>query len=128
MKFMNLACKGLLISASLVVTSTAIAANPFLRPEVKIIEAPTYEEDTAQQVVNPYDSNLSLEVASDDMSSNKPYRNPLLDKESVVFKVSINGVDIYYDNATGQYIEDKGELKSIDLLTSSLPELQKVNF
>lgn len=126
MKISSLVVKAVVLGGSLAVSATAIASNPFQRPEVKVVEKPDYETPQEDPVVNPYADNTSLEEISKEES--QPTINPLLKKESVVFKGSINGVDIYFDKATGQYIHDKKELETINLLSSSLPELQQVNY
>jgi hypothetical protein len=126
MKLNNLTTKSLVLSLSLLVTTIALAANPFKRPEVLVVEEPVYDSVAKNNVVNPYDQDLSLEVPSNAQFAFQD--NPSLSKESVVYKGSMNGVDIYYDTATGQYIHDKEELKKVSLLISNLPDLEEVNY
>jgi len=113
------------VALSLTLVASANASNPFKRPEVKIVEQPIYTEDAVTSVENPYAADFSLEEPTSTPAS---VGNPLLQKESVVFRGSINGVDIYFDKLTGQYIHDEKELEKVELLSSSLPDLEKVNY
>jgi hypothetical protein len=126
MKLNKLTTNGLIISLSLLVTTTALAANPFKRPDVLVVEEPVYDMVEHNEVANPYSQDMSLEVPPEPHVAFQG--NPLLNKESIVYKGSMNGVDVYYDKATGQYIHDKEDLKKINFLTSNLPELRKVNY
>ncbi len=116
--------KSSVVCCTLLLSASTLASNPFQRPEIKVVEQPVYE-DVPANFDNPYDDDLSLEEPVNEV---KPKGNPLLAKESVVYKGSINGVDVYYDKATGLYIHDKNELETVEVLTSNLPDLEKVNY
>lgn len=119
----------LLVAAFFNSVASFATTNPFVRPEIKIIEEPIYTNnpEPIPVIENPYENNMSLEVPMV-VEKMVGHKNPLLNKDSVIFKGSINGVDIYFDNSTGQYIDDKSSLEKVELLTSSLPALDKVNY
>ena len=103
--------------------TSANASNPFKRPEIKVVESPVYED------VDTFDEQIDMEVMLEEPSLPvQAQTNPLLDKESVVFKGSMNGVDVYYDKSSGLYIYDKNDMDIVAPITSSLPKLEHVNY
>lgn len=102
------------------------ANNPFQRPVIKEVKVDVEPVDVFKEPeVNPY---------ANEAPANGPnympmtHQNPLLNKESVVFRGSINGINIYYDTSTGEYINDDSTVSKITLLSADLPELEKVNY
>jgi hypothetical protein len=119
----SLFLKAAAIGVSFFMMASANASNPFKRPEIKVVDTPVYEE------VDDFDEQFDMEVMLEEPSTiAQPQTNPLLDKESVVFKGSMNGVDVYYDKSSGLYIYDKNDMDIVAPITSSLPKLEQVNY
>tara|TARA_Y100001934_G_C12373957_1_gene788030 strand:- start:543 stop:914 length:372 start_codon:yes stop_codon:yes gene_type:complete len=119
----SLFLKAAAIGVSFFLMASANASNPFKRPEIKVVDTPVYEE------VDTFDEQFDMEVMLEEPSTiAQPQTNPLLDKESVVFKGSMNGVDVYYDKSSGLYIYDKNDIDIVAPITSSLPKLEQVNY
>lgn len=127
MKINSLTIKSIVLSGALLVSTTALASNPFMRPEIKVVEAPAHQD--FQHLVSSSLDSLEIETLEiePEVDSKKEFENPLLSKESVVFRGSMNGVNLYFDKETGSYFYDVEEIETINLLSSSLPELDKVN-
>lgn len=119
----SLFLKAAAIGVSFFIMTSANASNPFKRPEIKVVESPVYED------VDTFDEQIDMEVMLEEPSLPvQAQTNPLLDKESVVFKGSMNGVDVYYDKSSGLYIYDKNDMDIVAPITSSLPKLEHVNY
>ena len=105
---------------------TKSSYNPFLKPKVVVKkESSEVEEDKKgidiNMVANMFNNNQQPQFR--DPLMNNPYK-----KAGLVYKGTVNGVDIFYDEDTKRYIKDESRVIDISDTPSNPPALEQVNY